>query len=240
MTTFKSHLTVLETSASLYSSSPVFRIPQLADATGEVEAWIPITYRQFHNDVELVAKYWTRTLRADGLPQRTVVGLWSVTMRSQFTTITNRVIISRLAGWSYSDVLQIYGLSRAGYVPQLFSLRLPNPDVVFELLEKANAKALIHEPSFGANLENSPVPLHAAVDVHTVSDLDHEPLPLLTPSGCDDDPVLIFHTSGSTSGSPKLVPCSYKWLNSIVHKAEQVCKPRNPKRQDVTTWMGST
>lgn len=136
---------------------------------------------------------------------------------------------------TYNDVLHIYGLSRAGYIPQLFSLRLPSPEVVFELLQKANAKALIHDSSFANMLQDSPVPIHLAVATDAV-DAMTEPLPAKFDVR-DDETAFVFHTSGSTSGSPKLVPCSYRWLDTVVHKSHQVCAPRDLTRQDVTVWM---
>jgi long-subunit acyl-CoA synthetase (AMP-forming) len=53
----------------------------------------------------------------------------------------------------------------------------------------------------------------------------------------DVDLTFIFHTSGSTSGSPKLVPLSYRWLNSAVEKSHHISMPENPRHQDVTVWM---
>ncbi|KAF8520043.1 hypothetical protein JB92DRAFT_2709649 [Gautieria morchelliformis] len=214
----ESHLTVLERSARLFSSSPAFRIPR--KTAGKVESWDIITYQRFNDDVDRVSEYWSHTLSAANIPARAVVGLW-------------------LSGWSYSDVVQIYGVSKAGYVPQLFSFILPNPSAIFELLTKANATALIYEPSFEANLDNSPVPLYEPADLNHVHKISHKPLlpPQLMMS--DDEPVFVFHTSGSTSGSPKLVPFSRRWLDNLVHRAGQVGKPRDSKKQDVTTWLGS-
>ncbi len=144
----------------------------------------------------------------------------------------------RLNGTSYIDVLHIYGLSRAGYIPQLFSIRLPNPDVVYELLSKANARALLVDPSFETLLKCCPVPTHRAPT--TIYDIDsHDaPLPSL-PTLREGDTVFIFHTSGSTSGTPKLVPCSSSWLDSAVTKSHQISKPsgRTERNQDVTVWM---
>ena len=144
----------------------------------------------------------------------------------------------RLNGTSYIDVLHIYGLSRAGYIPQLFSIRLPNPDVVYELLSKANARALLVDPSFETLLKCCPVPTHRAPT--TIYDIDsHDaPLPSL-PTLREGDTVFIFHTSGSTSGTPKLVPCSSSWLDSAVTKSYQISKPsgRTERNQDVTVWM---
>ena len=56
-------------------------------------------------------------------------------------------------------------MARAGYVPQLFSLRLPNPDVVYELLRRAGAHALVFDPAFESIVVNCPIPAELAVDV---------------------------------------------------------------------------
>jgi hypothetical protein len=40
------------------------------------------------------------------------------------------------SGFTYTDVLHI---SRAGYIPQMFSLKFPNPTVFHELLRRAGA-----------------------------------------------------------------------------------------------------
>jgi len=63
-------------------------------------------------------------------------------------------------------------------------------------------------------------------------------LPISAPSE-PDVTAFIFHTSGSTSGSPKLVPCSYRWLDFCILKAEQVGKPVGVSQHDVANWMGS-
>lgn len=33
------------------------------------------------------------------------------------------------------------------------------------------------------------------------------------------------------------MPCNYRWLGTVIHKSNQICKPQNPERQDVTVWM---
>ncbi|TFK57163.1 acetyl-CoA synthetase-like protein [Heliocybe sulcata] len=218
MPAYRSHLSLLETAASHYASSPVFRIP-LIDSTGAVSQWTSITYLQFLRDVERFARYWSRTLRSNGIPSKSVVGLW-------------------LGGMTYTDVLHIYGLARAGYVPQLFSLRLPNPDVVFELLQKGHAKALIYDAAFAPTLTDNSIPTFAAAADGQIP-ASSDPLPALLQPSSGTELAFIFHTSGSTSGSPKLVPCNYTWLNTIIDKACQVSQPANPGRQDVSTWMGS-
>lgn len=136
---------------------------------------------------------------------------------------------------TYQDVLHIYGISRAGYVPQLFSIRLPNPDVVLELLRKQNARALIYAPEFAHATSNFPLSAFRAIDMDEMEPSSVE-LPPLSPKN-GDQTVFVFHTSGSTSGSPKLVPCSQRWLSTIVAKAKFICTPRDPQRRDVATWM---
>lgn len=138
---------------------------------------------------------------------------------------------------TYTDLLHVYGLSRAGYIPQLFSIRLSNPTVVCELLLKAGAQALICEPTFKDALAGCSVPTHEALDRNGAEYTD-DVLPLLHAGVQSSDPVFIFHTSGSTSGSPKLVPCNFTWLESAIKKCQHVMKPiKASERRDVTVWM---
>ncbi|EMD35402.1 hypothetical protein CERSUDRAFT_116175 [Gelatoporia subvermispora B] len=212
------HLTVLASSASRYSSSPAFRTPVL-DSDGQVREWSTITYSQFQSDVEVYARYWAHTLKADGIPQRSVVAIW-------------------VGGMVYNDWCHIYGIARAGYIPQLFSLRLPNPDLIYEIMQKANAQALLYEPSYDSMLTSSPFSIHATIDIRG-RDLGSLPLPPLFKPSSPSDIVMIFHTSGSTSGCPKLVPCNYQWLDTMISKAREISKPLSPGRQDVTNCIGS-
>lgn len=127
-------------------------------------------------------------------------------------------------------------MARARYIPQLFSLRLPNPDVVYELLHRAKAHSLIFDPSFQSIVSNCPVPSFQAAEV--LEDYSEGALiPLSDFALRADDIVMIFHTSGSTSGSPKLVPCTLKWVDSMVSKSQAVARPGDPARQDVSVWM---
>ncbi|KAK7445745.1 hypothetical protein VKT23_014740 [Stygiomarasmius scandens] len=210
------HLSVLEQSATLYPSSPAFKVPS---SSSQSPGWTDITYQQFKNDVELFARHWAGVFKRDNIPQRSIVGLW-------------------IGGFTYADALHIYGISRAGYIPQLFSLRLPNPDVILELLQKSNARALVCDTP-GSITGKSSTPVHSAISLTDLV-IENEPLPT-PPVVQDEDWAFLFHTSGSTSGSPKLVPCSYRWLDAVVRKSYQTCRPVNPNSntRDVTTWLGS-
>jgi acyl-CoA synthetase (AMP-forming)/AMP-acid ligase II len=152
--------------------------------------------------------------------------------------LSKLIRICRVSGFTYADVLHIYGISRAGYIPQLFSIRLPNPKVIYELLHRANAQALVYAQTFESVLQGSPVPMHPAVFGASASDASSVLLPqILSVQGSEI--AFIFHTSGSTSGSPKLVPCNYRWLNTVVDKSYQISAPCHPNsgRQDVTVMM---
>lgn len=78
MASLQSHLSVLDASSSAYPSAPAFRIPSVNPATSQVDEWLSISYLQFRDDVELYARYWSTVLALDGLPKRSVVGLWYV------------------------------------------------------------------------------------------------------------------------------------------------------------------
>lgn len=127
-------------------------------------------------------------------------------------------------------------MARASYIPQLFSLRLPNPDVIYELLHRAKAHSLIFDPSFQSIVVNCPVPSFQAAEVP--EGYNEGTLVPLSDFALDaDDVVMIFHTSGSTSGSPKLVPCTLRWVDSMVSKSRVVTRPGDLARQDVSVWM---
>ncbi|KAI8972831.1 acetyl-CoA synthetase-like protein [Trametes punicea] len=218
MVGLKTHLHALAEGVATFSSLPIFKLP-IYDAEGDLRAWQPISYIQFQSHVEHFATHLAHKLQSRGIASRSVVGLWS-------------------NGMSYVDVLYIYGIARAGYIPQLFSLRLPNPDVIYELLERANAKAIIYEPTLADLLSECPYPSFGAVDLRDV-DIDDAMLPPMPEPSSPEDIVMIFHTSGSTSGRPKLLPCDYKWLDNMVRKSATVSRPLRKTGQDVTVAMGS-
>jgi len=127
-------------------------------------------------------------------------------------------------------------MSRAGYIPQMFSLCLSNPIAIFELLQKTGARALVCEPSVYVDLSGCPVLNYPAIQVRD-QDVPDVALPPLRTDCSASDLVFIFHTSGSTGGSPKLVPCNRLWIDSIVAKSKQLAQVRSTRGQDVTVAM---
>ncbi|KAI0370589.1 acetyl-CoA synthetase-like protein [Pilatotrama ljubarskyi] len=218
MPALKTHLSALAEATRVYSSQPILKLP-IYDSEGGLRAWCPISYSGFQSEVEHFATHLAHKLQAGGIPPRSVVGLWS-------------------NGMSYVDVLYIYAIARAGYIPQLFSLRLPNPDVIYELLERADAKAIIYEPTLADILSDCPYPAYSADDLRGV-DVGNATLPPMPEPASPEDIAMIFHTSGSTSGRPKLLRCNYKWLDNMVSKSATVSRPLRATGQDVTVAMGS-
>ncbi|KAH9898072.1 acetyl-CoA synthetase-like protein [Cubamyces lactineus] len=218
---YRTHLTILEATAARYPDAPAFRVPRVDAKTGDVLEWEAITYQQFWRDVEQTARYWTQKLTSVGVSTRSVVGLW-------------------LGGMTYVDALHIYGMARAGYIPQFFSLRLPSPEIIFELLERSKGRALVYDSSYGSVLSHNPVPTYEAIDARRLPAID-APLPPNRSSTNGNDTLMIFHTSGSTSGRPKLVPASFAWWDFTLQKTGAAMKPKASRdgRQDVNVWMGS-
>ena len=127
-------------------------------------------------------------------------------------------------------------MSRAGYIPQMSSLRVSTPIVIFELLKKAGARAFIYEPSSGLDLSGCPVPTYPAILV-SEQDVADITLPPLRTDHSASDLAFILHTSGSTGGSPKLVPCNRRWLDNVVNKSKQTCQVCSAEGQDVVVAM---
>jgi acyl-coenzyme A synthetase/AMP-(fatty) acid ligase len=69
------------------------------------------------------------------------------------------------------------------------------------------------------------------------SDANETLLPELTATK-ESDIAFILHTSGSTS-NPKLVPCSYRWVDGVVDKLYQFSAPksRDSQRQVVSAML---
>ena len=155
---------------------------------------------------------------------------------TQRSSATDFIFGQRVTGIAYSDVLQVYGMSRAGYVPQMSSLRVSTPIVIFELLKKAGARAFIYEPSSGLDLSGCPVPAYPAIQV-SGQDVTEIVLPPLRMDHSASDLVFILHTSGSTGGSPKLVPCNRRWLDNIITRVRQTSQVFSVKGQDAILAM---
>ncbi|KAF8517758.1 acetyl-CoA synthetase-like protein [Hysterangium stoloniferum] len=211
---YQSHITILEAAAAAFPSCNAFKIP-VYDESGEIIAWNDVTYKQFYSDVESMAAYWIATL---GLPFGSIVAV-------------------RLDGTSYPDVVTFFSISRAGYVLQTMGLSIDNPALVSEMLAETNACVLISDASCGEFSAGFSVPVYPEADVKSLADVpDMGILPPLANIGNADDIIMFFYTSGSTSGRPRLIPYSRKFVHGLVIKLSPQT-PIGPVRP-ITTSIG--
>ena len=146
---------------------------------------------------------------------------------------------SRLRGFTYTDVVTIFAISRACFIPQMFGFELPNTRIVFELLAKYSGKAIIHASDKTALLRESgtTLPCYVATDYTTITDSDIAAFPLPDlPAADPEDFTFIYHSSGSVSGMPKVVPNTNRWLSTIQHKSAGAFCIGDYPGQDVYVW----
>ncbi|KAF8468652.1 hypothetical protein JB92DRAFT_3059106, partial [Gautieria morchelliformis] len=214
------HFEALRARVASHPHTPIFKLPKPGALGRE---WVNVSYKDFQADIERMAKYWLAKLASQPLPPRSVVGIW-------------------LRGFTYSDVITIFAISRAGFIPQMFGFELPNTRIVYELLAKGAGKAIIHDPAKTTLLRDSgtTLPCYVTTDYTTISDADVAafPLPDLPPAN-PGDYVFIYHSSGSVSGMPKVVPKTNQWLATIEHKSRDAFCLGDFDGQDVFVWTES-
>ncbi|KAJ7661325.1 acetyl-CoA synthetase-like protein [Mycena polygramma] len=172
-----------------HSSRTLFKqyVPAQASTSA---SWVSISYATYLGDLERSAAYWVETLGRQGLKQNDVVGLW-------------------ITGVKYSDLAHIYGLARAGFVPEVLNANM-TALIVRDLLAKTKGKTLIFEPNFVDRVADIGLPSIPIPDLATLQTVS-SPLPAL-PEVTPTDVAIIFHTSGTVSGVPKPVPEPHRWV----------------------------
>uniref|UniRef100_A0A0W0FFG0 AMP-dependent synthetase/ligase domain-containing protein n=2 Tax=Moniliophthora roreri TaxID=221103 RepID=A0A0W0FFG0_MONRR len=217
----RTHLTVLEQAVSRDPSTTLFKVPVIDIVTGKVTNYEPISVGQFAQDVDAAAKYWAHVLKRDGIPTKSVIGIC-------------------LGGVQYIDAVNLYSVTRAGYIPHSFSGGLlPGAAVVKGLLQKSNARAFIRYSDVKEVLKDiQEIPVYDSVT--SIDDIAIYGESCLSPMSemNENDIAIIFNTSGSVSGSPKLVTGTYRWLDGLVHKhGGSFIFSRS--RSGIVNWMAS-
>jgi acyl-coenzyme A synthetase/AMP-(fatty) acid ligase len=121
----------------------------------------------------------------------------------------------------------------------MFGLKLPNTRFVYELLAKYSGKAVVHDPAKTTLLRESgtSLPCHIATDYTSITDANVASLPLPDfPAASPEDFTFIYHSSGSVSGMPKVVPKTNRWLSTIQHKSAGAFCIGDFEGQDVYVW----
>ena len=155
------------------------------------------------------------------------------------------------SGLSYDEVLLIYALSRAGYVPQLVSLWIPTSETTWAVAQQSQSRAIVCDPAKFDALRSHLRKQDVAFPVldlssglsHIAEDFGVE-LPSLAALERDQDAVaLVLHTSGSTSGMPKIVPWTYGWLDFALRVKKRFDNTQGAgsvrTKQAVHTWFGT-
>lgn len=136
----------------------------------------------------------------------------------------------------YQDVLHLFGVSRAGYIPVLLHFnRSSSKSLVVELLRRAKSLALICDPSLAQlNRDTVQIPVHANSDLRRVGvPPSQSRLPRIEDLVSDPNAVaFVMHTAGTTMGSPKLVPYTHRTIDSIMRSAQVIAAPASSRRQD--------
>ncbi|KAL4247914.1 hypothetical protein ABKN59_006785 [Abortiporus biennis] len=212
----RTHITILNEGASHYPSNPAFKLPRLDARSGRVADWIAVTYSQFVQDVDLYAKHLLDTLN---LQAGTTVAVWT-------------------GGVRYVDVLHVYGLSRAGYIPQLIAGNFQDVRTATKLVLASGAGAILLD----SDLEfpsSFPIRTYRMREVIATTRLEAITLEPWSSPRSPDDTAIVYNTAGTSTGSPRLVRCSYRWLDVAIGKAAHIMQPRSTIQQDVAVWMGS-
>ncbi|KAI5818798.1 hypothetical protein BZA77DRAFT_277312 [Pyronema omphalodes] len=181
MTLAETHLTLLSSAASKAPDSAAFLIAQKTTPI----TWETVTWAQFNSDVTLSARYWRAKL---GFPVGSVIAIW-------------------VTGFTYTDHVHLLALSRAGYIPQPFSLNPKFPYLVSAMMEKSNALTVLLDSSvFGI------IPGHL---IPPLSEMATAEPPLINEEVVQG---IFYMTSGSTGDLPKLIRHDLKTFQTIVFK----------------------
>ncbi|KAF7336547.1 putative amp-CoA ligase [Mycena sanguinolenta] len=182
-------------------------------------AWMVASFGDLARHVAYSSAHWHHTLSAAGVVQKQVVGVW-------------------LTGRKYEDVVNIMGVSAAGFIPQLFSVVFPNPEVIWDLLSASGAKAMIFDAQFSTQCVSAPVPVFPAVLFPAFDSKSDDIINIAITSPTDT--ALIVHSSGTTSGSPRLIPLRHAWVFAMMDfKFPGALKQGNFDGADVTNTIGS-
>ncbi|KAG7090017.1 hypothetical protein E1B28_011638 [Marasmius oreades] len=214
-------LRVLANTASEKPDALAFKVPIIDFETDQIADWKSITYSEFASDVLRLAAEWLRVFQRDGIPHRSVVAIC-------------------LGGYRYLDAVHVYSIQRAGYVPHTFS-RLPDIEVVKDLLKESDTKALVRASQFKDVLASvQDIPVYDAVTSLDFGGVGSSPkLPPSERPTNPNDLSIITHTSGSTSGRPKLVRVNHRWINGMIQKAHVPLSPGSSKTPATVNWMGN-
>ncbi|GJJ14476.1 hypothetical protein Clacol_008740 [Clathrus columnatus] len=218
--TFDSHLTFIQANAIHFPERLVFKVPQLdhedddMSSHQKIHGWTDVTYQKFYQDIVWSSGYWLRTLQC---PPGSVVGLWFVQLSWKNHFFKQKInLISRMLGMVYRDVVHFFGLMNAGFVPQILTLKIRSAELAIEYFKRSDISYIIYAPTAPVDQLRNHFQIHEIIDIKPSDIADVHVLSPKEKNG--DDTVLIFHSSGSTSGKPKLIPYTHNWIHGHAQK----------------------
>ncbi|KAJ6556429.1 acetyl-CoA synthetase-like protein [Mycena capillaripes] len=191
------HIALLQDRAKDSGDTILFKLPRLRGSEPSQE-WTDITVAEFTAHVERVASHLFTELKAREIPAGSVIGVL-------------------LDGFQYLHLVYTIALSRASYVPQMLTDMFTDPGIILELMEKAGAKAVVYDPCLESLTVFPSFPKICLIDIDNMNWDSVLPLVEQLPSG--SDVCFNYLTSGSTSGSPKLVPLTQEFVSTF-YKAQ--------------------
>jgi acyl-CoA synthetase (AMP-forming)/AMP-acid ligase II len=164
------------------------------------------------------------------------------------------VRLARVTGKLYTDIVHIMGLIATGLVPQVHFERshtsstidyayqlfssIFSPTTILGLLSQSKAKALVVDPEFRSDASPVNIPVFSTLDYtafEQTPDVMLGELPKVLPT----DPAVIVHSSGTTSGVPKLIVQSHQWVQSAIKDKWAGADPPGYSGQAVINSLGS-
>lgn len=99
--------------------------------------------------------------------------------------------------------------------------------MVFDLLARSGAKAIVFEETFKESVAGATIPLIPSLTLAEVQALlpSDGKLPTLGPllSVPERGTAFIIHSSGTTSGTPKLIPSNHLWVKNFIELKYASC-----------------
>ncbi|KAF8058198.1 acetyl-CoA synthetase-like protein [Lyophyllum atratum] len=184
-----------------HAKRPLFKEYASTVPGSTTPTWTTFSYETYLNDLNKAAGYWKHHLEELGVEKTDVVGIW-------------------ITGSHYTDLVHLYAIIRAGFVPQVFNLGMllvaQGGSMINDLLSLRGGKALVYDEHFAGDIQNVAVPSCVIPKFESIPETPHWRLDDL-PHAEDEDVAIIFHTSGTTSGRPKPVPQTHRWLRCQSH-----------------------
>jgi acyl-CoA synthetase (AMP-forming)/AMP-acid ligase II len=210
------HVALLQHQAKNSGNTVLLKFPT-QNGSEPPQEWNNITVADFAADVDRVANFLMTELKTRAIPPRSVVTLLWVFLPYLCVPIDLIDICRYDERLQNRDLVYAIALGRATYVPQMCTDRLTHPEIIFELMKNAGSKMILYNPSLEHLTVNCPFPKMPFTPIESIEDYSavdiNSALPRVEDLASGSDVAFVFLTSGSISGSPKLVPLTQKVLS---------------------------